>query len=922
MNEDLTPSHKNTASLDRNQLQQVRKNYLALNAYRLHFARETFPENQRLYLDLLPALLHFNHPMLPGYCDRQTPAGVFQYQASEVTRLRLQRLAKSFHPNRNKNQRPDIVSVFTMGSLGSVAQNSQSDIDVWLCYRADLSDDGLRLLTQKAEKISVWATTFGIDTTIFLMNPKDFYSGANQALDKESSGNMQHLLLLDEFYRTAIFIAGQLPIWFFTTHTNAKHYLIETRKLLEDRRLPDKQMIDFGAIDRIPNGEFISAAIWQLYKAIESPYKSIIKLLLIEIYATQNQAATFLSNQFKQWLHTADFDEPLCLEFYDPFYQSYRFIESYLITTNQDHRLALVRRCFYFKVAQPAIKSKHSSGEQKKQFIRTITQQWQWDDAFIENLNQHEQWKTQSVNQERREIISALNESYRFIINFCKKDNVAIRASNKELNILGRKLHAAFSKKSGKVDWLNPGISSNITEAHISFKQEPNRIWHASNQQHTILSKKSLIELVVNLYCNQIITDQTKLTFDKKHPISLEKIRSKISSKIPAPLQPISHNHFEQKCSTQKIILFLHSFENPDYYLVPDKPEQQRYYLTQHCVIDMVTINSWNEITCQQFTGKAEHIIPEVLSRFLTEPQCLEHLHSEFFDANIAHALRSYMTRLIRSLIDFFSQHSHGRFFIENSSGMIGLSNLSSETSYTFFDSLKKVKMRLSEPQNNFCALGVDKASLSHSMLDTFAHYNHENCIQIFFTVKGQLADITIIDEQGTFYFLSIHYRNPQHSLLPIYTYCRAVNERRKSCSTQELSPLDILPISIYKLQQQQQQWRAEQIYVNNQATLESQFLIHGAVQYQQDDFIFTLYCADQCFSEADEPAEALPNMLNWMRAQAKNQQPLRYTITDLDITHCQGAFAPGQVLHTTHYLQVKTALEQKITRALGTVNH
>ena len=922
MKDRLQPTHNSKESLDRNQLQQVRENYLALNAYRLQFAREIFPDNQRLYIDLLPALLHFNHPMLPGYCDRKTPAGVYQYQASERTRQRLQRLAKSFQPNRNKNQRPDILSVFTMGSLGSVAQNSQSDIDVWLCYRADLNHEAIELLTKKTKKITEWAATFGIDTTIFLMNPHDFYQGENQTLDKESSGNMQHFLLLDEFYRTAIYIAGQLPIWLFSSNSHKQHYQIETEQLLEEKRLPDKQMIDFGAIDHIPDGEFISAAIWQLYKAIESPYKSIVKLLLIEVYATQNQASTFLSNQFKQWLHHTQANEPLSLNSYDPYYQSYRLIESYLNDTKQTHRLALIRRCFYFKVAHPAIKHINSASEEKKQFIRNISQQWQWDKNFIDNLDQRQQWKSNTVNQERKAIISALNESYRFIIDFFKKDNIAIHASNKELNILGRKLHAAFSKKLGKVDWLNPGISSDISEPHIIFSQETAQGWLAANKNHPLLRKKSLIELYVNLHCNNIIGNKTTLSYDKKHNIPLEKIRDKIKDTIPSPLKPASHKHFMEQCSTKKVVLFLHGFEKPDYFLVPDDPEQQAYYLKQTCVIDFIVINSWNEITCHQIKGNADTIIPEIVSRFINEPQALKQLQVEFFDENIAQALRPYIIQLNQSVIDFFSEKPQGRFFIENQSGIMSLSNLSTEPSYLFFESIDKAMDKLSEPQNNFCALGIDKASLSHSSLRVFAKYNREYCIQIFFVVKGKFADVTIIDEQGTFVFLSIRYRNPQHSLLPIYTFCRAVNERRLSCSSAELSPLDILPISIYKIKEQAQQWRAEQVYLNNQAALETQFLIHGVVQYQQNDFIFTLYCAEQCFNEAEEQEEAFTHMLQWMRTQSKADTPLNYTITDLDISQCQSGFAPGQTLHTAHYLKVKSVLEGKINRALKQAKH
>jgi len=917
MKDRRTPQTSQPSALDRNQLQQVRENFLALNAYRLNFARGIFSENQRLYLDLLPALLHFNHPMLPGYCDRKTPAGVYQYQVSEQTSKRLRRLAKSFHPNRSKNQRPDICALFTMGSLGSLAQNAQSDIDIWLCYRPDLPATGVQLLTEKAEKISAWATSFGIDTTLFLMNPLDFYQGKNQQLDKESSGNTQHLLLLDEFYRTAILIAGQLPIWLFTLRNKVEHYAHDTQALFEDKRLPDKQLIDFGTLESIPYGEFVSAAIWQLYKAIESPYKSIIKLLLIEIYASNNQAPTFLANQFKNWLQRAQLNDVLSLDDYDPYYKTYEFIESYLIDSQQKDRLDLLRRCFYFKVAHPLTQSNNENSKEKNLFIEKIINQWGWDKAFVSRLDQRKNWKTNTVNRERSIIIKALNDSYRFIIDFLKKENAAVHASNKELNILGRKLHAAFAKKVGKVDWINPGISSDIFEPSILVKKE-NSIWQACTPNNELLlEKKTLLSLLVNLYCNQIISKQSKIITDRLIDTPIDKAVEKIRASIPALLAPAEHHQFEQQCYTRKVVLFIHSFEKPDYFLIPDQPEQQIYYLQQTCKIDVVMINNWNEITCDQKSGEADRIIPEIFSACLNSTNALPAVESHFFDDNIAQALQPYIKQLQQNLNTFCRANIQGQYILKNSSGYAVLP-IANTTEFSQYGSLADLHQALTTTHNQFSGLAIDP-TLTGSQLAAFARHNRKDCIQIFFEVRDKKADVTIIDEQGSFYFSSIRYKNPQQSLLPIYAYCRAVNERRLSASTAELSPLDILPISTYELQLRNKQWRAEQIYLNNQAAIDHEFALQGFAEYKNHEFVFTLYCDEQRFSEEDEKSAAYQKMFNWMRTRAKNSQhPFDYTITDLDISHCQAAFAPEQTLQTAHYLQVKTALETKIQQALS----
>ena len=916
MNDRSIRSNQVSAPLDRNQLRRVRDNFLAFNEKRLHFAQAILGDAQRSYLDLLPALLHFNHPMLPGYCNRRTPAGVYEYQLSTAVLQGLRRLAKSFHPNRSNNQRPDIVALFTMGSLGSLAQNEQSDIDIWLCYRPDLPEEGIALLREKAAKITEWAASLGVDTTLFLMNHREFCNGSNQQLDKESSGNTQHFLLLDEFYRTAIYLSGQLPIWLFIVDHRVEHYIDEVNDLREEKRLPDKQLIDFGVLETIPSGEFIGAAIWQLYKAIESPYKSIIKLLLIEIYATNNRSATFLSNQYKHWLQTIDNTHALSLSDFDPFYRVYQTIEAYLLASQQESRLELVRRCFYFKIVN---ENKLSAINAKQTFIDNLVKEWGWDAAFLEELNQRQHWKIDTVNRERGMIVNALNKSYRFIIEFFKKEKVSINASNKELNILGRKLHAAFTKKVGKVEWLNPGIAKNITEERVVIYQQKNGLWVAANQwQQKLLRKKSYVALLVSLYCNQIIGKQTKITLRDGDEIPLKNLFNKVQASLPDVLMMAEHSSFEKACRVNKIILFIHDFNKPDFFIRPEKADYLHYYLKQPCTIDIVTLNSWNEIFCEQQQGILQEIVPQILSQYIDDANALAHVDVHFFDSNAQQYLQDYVVRLYTQLSQFFKDNSVGQYILSHNDGYSVLSNKVASAAYQFIKTHKQLCHYLSMRHDDFCALAVDE-SLQYSVFALFAKYNKKNCIQLFFEVKSKVADVTIIDEQGSFYFLTVPYTHYQESLLPIYNYCRSVNERRLNTGHVDLSPLDILPISIYQLRQNKQGYSAEQVYLNHQVVTPNRFSIHGFAEYKNNDFIFTLYCDEQRFSEEDEQAAAFKKMLKWMRSQSQsNGASLDYAIEDLDISHCQQAFSPESI-HTSHYLQVKSVLEHKIQQAFST---
>ncbi|MEB0151041.1 class I adenylate cyclase, partial [Pseudomonas sp. CCC2.2] len=59
------------------------------------------------------------------------------------------------------------------------------------------------------------------------------------------------------------------------------------------------EVIDLGHLAHIAPSEFLGAGLRQLFKGIESPYKSVLKLLLIEVYASEHPQVNCLSLGFK-----------------------------------------------------------------------------------------------------------------------------------------------------------------------------------------------------------------------------------------------------------------------------------------------------------------------------------------------------------------------------------------------------------------------------------------------------------------------------------------------------------------------------------------------------------------------------------------------------------------------------------------------
>jgi adenylate cyclase class 1 len=288
---------------DRHSLAEVRKRFLRINSDRLHRTRLALTPQQDLFLCVLPLLFHCNHPMLPGYVSHGTPCGISGFKPSKSDINYGKAVSRSFCLTGGYHGE-DIWSIFLMGSVGTLAQSSHSDFDVWLCHKPGLPAAALKELEQKCQRIGQWARTLRLDVHFFPMDCDAFRAGAALSLDAESSGSAQRMLLLDEFYRTALHLAGRLPLWWFIAPGRETEYDNLARELLGKRFLYPDTVLDFGPVHSIPDGEFIGAGIWQLYKAIGSPYKSALKLLLLEAYVHDYPGITPLALDYKQLVYS------------------------------------------------------------------------------------------------------------------------------------------------------------------------------------------------------------------------------------------------------------------------------------------------------------------------------------------------------------------------------------------------------------------------------------------------------------------------------------------------------------------------------------------------------------------------------------------------------------------------------------------
>ena len=312
--------------------------------------------------------------------------------------------------------------------------------------------------------------------------------------------------------------------WWVPVHQEAR-YAECAQGLLANDVVGRDETIDLGHLAQIAPAELLGAGLWQLFKGIESPYKSVLKLLLVEVYASEHPHVECLSLRFKQ----AVFANRLDLDELDPYMVVYRRIEEYLTARNEPERLELVRRALYLKVNRKLTGNTRTQSWQRS-LLERLASEWHWDQRQLALLDSRSQWKVRQVSAERRALVNELNYSYRFLTQFARTEQTVSLINKRDLNVLGRRLYAAFERKADKVEFINPGIAPDLAEDTLTLVQSPNKKepgqtqWGLYNGSLTALEwehfapikrSRELLELLTWCHRNGVIDSSTRLAL---HP--------------------------------------------------------------------------------------------------------------------------------------------------------------------------------------------------------------------------------------------------------------------------------------------------------------------------------------------------------------------------------------------------------------------
>ena len=935
--------------IDALQLRAVRRRFMALNKDRLQRVQEGLERRQRQFIQLLPLLFHINHPMLPGYLSSKSPCGISDYAPGKRCIQTARKLARSFSYRRRAQRRYSIHAIYLMGSTGTIAYSNNSDFDIWICHRPGLPDEDQEALAQKASLIQGWAESLGLEVHFFIMDDEAFRRHQHQRLSNDSSGSCQHHLLLDEFYRTGLLVAGRYPIWWLVPPRYEARYEEYVRKLIVHRFIKPGDVIDFGSLHELPAGEFYGATLWQLYKAVDSPYKSILKILLMEAYANQHPDVDILAMRFKQAVH----DGNCQLDRLDPYVMMCDTVEEYLLSRGEHERLDLARRCFYFKVNESLSRpSPRAARDWRRQAMQALVRRWGWGRNKLALLDQRSKWKIQRVLDERNRLVEELTRSYRSLSHFFRdrRDDDAIDPA--DLNLLGRKLYVAFERKAGKVELVNPGISADLSEEHLSLHlldEDDKSGWtlyrgnvlpRETDRHEPLKQSSTLLGLLAWCHFNGLINRSacTLSVYPPEGRLSQWELRCVVDCLqqiFPGGRLPESGMHaLGQPARIDNAALFVNLARDPmakltsqGKQLVSERIDPLSYggqWENLAISFDLVAATTWGEVQTYSYGGR--NALLECLCDYLawapldcgTAPIDLACFS---FSSSRGPIIARRLEALYRDVIGFFYHNSwrmQARYALRVGQRYFVLQPENKVPRYRELANEPALLDHLGEPQEDFSPIRFDAMTVQDSPLPVIMEHNRENRVQLFYILETGKAVVYILDERGSLHYDRVDFHDRLSLLGQYQRFLESVRFRLQSLAGQAGRGASVEVGEEYY-----------QIARDGQDRFEVKQLaaapLQGADRYLDIQVIgnpgdeggesLTIYCDDSEFSSLEHGDRLYEAVAEHVLQKRPSRGGYPIYITDIDASSADPGCTTG--LQTIHFLRCKKRIEARINAAL-----
>lgn len=469
-----------------------RKSFINYNVARLRALIRYLPSEKLELFYSIPLLLHVNSPDQPGYVDHpNTPHGIYRFFDSGFWRLAKKRLRiegkamPAFILRRSY-----IRGFYLVGSPGTLDQTDNSELNYWVVIDQSLfSETQQGLLREKLARIKGWAKeNCDHNLTFFVLDVEEIRRNDFSGMDEEGAGTLQQDLLKEQFYRTFILIAGQIPYWaVFPSGLNDAEYRhwIETAALLSGHNVVADDYVDLGNLISVKSEACLGGLIWEISKAPDDPVKTFIKASLMAYHHFFQEREGLLCNLMKKRYPEARLDSHLL----DPYVLAFTSIVKFYEFIDDEDGLDLIKKCIYLRLTGYPVASPLDEENPKGQILRHYTKAWSWAGHQIDRLDSYSLWTEDEKLQFENRITKKLFFLYELVSRSTGKLDPSTGTDPEVVAALRNRRESYFKTEAAKVPYCSASLRAERTPCalRVAWRQDSSganrwEVYHSSTR--------------------------------------------------------------------------------------------------------------------------------------------------------------------------------------------------------------------------------------------------------------------------------------------------------------------------------------------------------------------------------------------------------------------------------------------------------
>jgi adenylate cyclase class 1 len=915
-------------------LQTIADRFRKFHHFKRESIRHVLAPPQRHFLDALPLILDINDPALPGFVSSATPAGIYGYRPGKRALDAARQINPDFYyrPQKRKHGKAAIDGLFLMGSAGSIAFTLTSDMDVWLCHRSDLTVPEFDELQKKVQALENWAASLHLEVHFFLINSEQFLLARKKPVSADSSGETQHYLLLEEFYRTSVYIAGKTLAWWLVPPWHEHDYPHYLARLVERRVIDANRILDLGGLAPVPANEFLGATQWHIYKALHSPYKSLLKLSLMECYASEYPHVDWLCSELKRAVYEGELTGPRT----DPYVLLYLRLEAYLLKSQSHEKLALIRRFFYRKV-NAAGGNRGQTGTlalpAEQDHSCELFPSPQLQHPLPATPNEPHTWDIEELLAENTLIIDQLRLCYSKIIQLIYEHIQSDIPQKNDIKLLARKLSAFFEPKQGKIEIVTGSGNELPIKPDLTIAEDrsdpKNSEWclfcDKKNGQDAALPtllyrRPTLIELLcwvsVNRFCRQ--GAPVRCNAESTGPTSGE------LSAILEHLDVFFKNHFDFSDSlgnyaaynslTHSLLIInigLSQRTETDRSVAPIRSNPLSYGASRECLVktvDRVSVNHWNEILTRHEQG-----IEGMCN-------CLIEIVNETLQAGAGNRLKVVcetpghgrrITRRIERLFEDLHElyrnvpeNPAPRYLMAGGDRYFVFSRQNGLLQYQQADDETRLIGILNSPRKLYGSVRFDAEVLANTPIPAIYRENLPHTVQGFILEESTGTRIYVLDEKGSLY---IRGHSDATTAQLVNQYARFLHSLVSRKNTEAAS------MQFYQIDKHSQAgWRCRRVPFRLPMGHEQNPLSISGTCLGSADLVTVRWNGEE-FNSRQYGNRLFQTVSERIIEFRKNGQTYPVYITELNLSPSAFGLTGTDALQTLHFLEYKEKIEAQL---------